>query len=84
MFEGGTMIDGLKSTRADETRVTSTDALMGGLISVLSGTLVVLWLRNASYLRMACGIVLCCYLVCVVMMTMYTRHQRSVRLTRRD
>jgi hypothetical protein len=56
MFEGGTMIDGLKSTRADETRVTS----------------------------MACGIVLCCYLVCVVMMTMYTRHQRSVRLTRRD
>src|SRR5690242_17534542 len=83
MFEGGTMIDGLNSAREDDARVSSTDALMGGLISILSGTLVVLWLRDASYLRMACGIVLCCYLVCVVVMTMFTRHRRSTRLTRR-
>ena len=81
---GGTMIDGLKGARVDDARVSPTDALMGGLISVLSGTLVVLWLQNARYLRMACGIVLCCYLACVVMMTMFTRHQRSAHLTRRD
>jgi hypothetical protein len=81
---GAQMIENLKSARTDDARVSPTDALMGGLISVLSGTLVVLWLRNASYLRMACGVVLCCYLACVVMMTMFTRHQRSAKLSQRD
>jgi hypothetical protein len=49
--------------------VTPTDALMGGLISLLSGTLVVLWLVDAEKLRLACGIVLGCYLVGVLIAT---------------
>ena len=81
---GGTMIDGLERTRGLGARVTTTDALMGGLISVLSGTLVILWLRDASYLRMACGLVLGCYFVCVVTMTVLTRHRRNAALTQRD
>jgi hypothetical protein len=70
------MNDSLRRTREHRSRVSSTDALMGGLISVLSGTLVILWLQNVSYLRLACGIVLCCYFVCVVAMTVVTRHRR--------
>jgi hypothetical protein len=78
------MIDSLKRAREDGPRVSSTDALMAGLISVLSGTLVVLWLRNASYLRLACGVVLCCYFACVVSLTLFTRHRRDTVLARRD
>jgi hypothetical protein len=81
---GGTMTENVKGAQGHAAPVSSTDALMGGLISVLSGTLVILWLRNASSLRTACGIVLGCYFVCVVAVTQLTRHQRSARPTERD
>ena len=57
--------------------MTPIDALMAGFISLLSGTLVILWLADVERLRLACGVVLGLYLIGVAVATFRTSHRQS-------
>lgn len=61
--------------------VTPIDALMAGFISLLSGTLVILWLADVEQLRLACGVLLGCYLIGVVVATFRVSHRRNRSLS---